>query len=105
MDPICPPEIWRHVFSFLDPVKDRRSASLACQTWNVLVWDALDPSENDDYAIVEASKRGCADSVRRLLAVLLPLPLPYPLRARSVFAEAVKFIFQGDKFSISALFL
>ncbi len=65
--PWLPPEIWGEVFSFLHPQHDRRRLSLVCKAWNKIAWNVLDPAWNDNRAIREASKKGCAESVKRLL--------------------------------------
>ncbi len=62
-----PPEIWVHVISFLDQIKDRWRVSLVCKAWNELAWDAFDPSFDDHCAICVASYLGRAETVRRLL--------------------------------------
>ncbi len=62
-----PPEIWKTVFAFLDPVKDRRSASLVCRTWNEWAWQVLDPSADDNRAILWCGLENRVEMVKRLL--------------------------------------
>ncbi len=62
-----PAEILEHVFSFLDPAKDRLRVSLVCQTWGNVAWSAFDPSVRGNLAIRMASKHGRTEAVIRLL--------------------------------------
>ncbi len=63
-----PVEMLMHVLSFCDPVRDLRRVCLVCHMWNDIAWDASDITRGDNFAIREASERGCVEAVQRLLA-------------------------------------